>query len=56
MSEFYCAAETYPQTRETPRELCDELVSSEGDLCERHDYTDEDAAFDAWERDHDGRE
>jgi hypothetical protein len=47
---------TYPQTRETPRELCDELVSTAGDLCELHDYTDQDAADDAWERDYDGRE
>ena len=42
MSEYYCTAETYPQTRETPAEWCDELVSEEGDLCELHDTEDRD--------------
>ena len=55
MSEFYCPVQTYPQTREMPAEWCDELVSEEGDLCERHDYTDEDAADDAREHDHESR-
>lgn len=44
MSEFYCPVQTYPQTRETPAEWCDELVSEEGDLCERHDTEDRDDA------------
>lgn len=52
MTEHYCIAVTYPQTRETPRELCDELVSTAGDLCELHDYTDQDAADDAREHDY----
>lgn len=34
---FYCSAETYRQTRETPAEYCEEEVDNEGDLCHYHD-------------------
>lgn len=56
MSEqIYCPAQTYRQTRETPAEFCEELVSAEGELCAQHDYTDEDAADDAREHDYESR-
>ena len=34
---FYCSAETYRQTRETPAEHCENEVDNEGDLCSAHD-------------------
>ena len=37
---IYCPAETYPQTRETPRELCENEVENEGDLCPTHEADD----------------
>lgn len=52
---IYCPAQTYRQTRDQPAEYCDELVSDYGDFCERHSYTDEDAADDAREHDYESR-
>lgn len=52
---IFCPAQTYPQTRDMPAEYCEELVSDYGDHCERHDYTDEDAADDAREHDIESR-
>lgn len=41
MSEqLFCPVQTYPRTRDTPAEFCDELVSDYGDLCELHDEAD----------------
>ena len=55
MSEIYCPAQTFPGSRYEPKEFCDELVADYGDYCERHDYTDEDAADDAREHNHESR-
>lgn len=41
MSAIYCPVQTYPQTRESPAEFCEEEVTEEGDLCWRHDVDDE---------------
>lgn len=48
MSEqIFCPVQTYPQTRDSPAEYCEELVSEYGDLCERHDTEDRvDADYD----------
>ena len=51
----YCQAEIYPQTRETPRELCENEVTNGTDLCDAHEYTDQDAADDAREHDRESR-
>ncbi len=38
---IYCPVMTYPQTRESPAEWCEEVVEVEGDLCTGHDVDDE---------------
>ena len=35
-----CPAQTYPQTRDSPREFCENEVEDYGDLCARHDEAD----------------
>lgn len=32
-----CPAQTYPQTRDTPAEYCENEVADYGDLCSVHD-------------------
>lgn len=34
--EFYCAAQTYAQTLETPAEYCENEVDNDGDYCSEH--------------------
>lgn len=55
---FTCGALTSPARMyvdPAPEDYCDTDVENEGDLCERHDYTDEDAADDAREHDIESR-
>lgn len=37
---IFCAAQTYPRTRESPAEFCENEVPEEGDLCREHDAED----------------
>lgn len=37
---IYCAAQTYPATRDNPAEYCQNDVPAEGDLCGEHDAED----------------
>jgi len=39
---IYCPAQTYPQTRETPAEYCENEVPEEGDFCPIHEDGDDD--------------
>lgn len=50
MSDYpiYCPVETYPQTRESPAEFCENEVANEGDFCPAHD--EDDRADDAYDR------
>jgi hypothetical protein len=50
-----CPAQTYRQTRDEPAEWCENEVEDYGDYCERHSYTDEDAADDAREHEREAR-
>jgi hypothetical protein len=50
---IYCPAVTYKATRDTPRELCENEVEQEGDLCPRHD--EDDRADEAYDRERDAR-
>ena len=38
---YYCPAETWAQTRDSPAEYCEEEVPNDGDYCARHDEDDE---------------
>ena len=44
---IFCPAQTYPQTRDSPREFCENEVEDYGDLCPKHD--EDDRADDAYD-------
>lgn len=48
MNIYYCPAETYAQTRDNPREVCETEVEQEGDLCPAHEEPDDDFCHDRY--------
>ena len=44
---IYCPAQTYPRTRDSPAEFCENEVAEYGDFCPKHDEEDRaDAEYD----------